>query len=73
MQVVSVHADVIVVRSAFWQTSCTIVHRAGADGAGECFVVDSPVLPHELEATCTQPRLPPIRRSHSVKCAGSGL
>ena len=50
MQAVSVHADVIVVRSAFWQTSCTIVHRDGADGTGECFVVDSPVLPHELDA-----------------------
>jgi glyoxylase-like metal-dependent hydrolase (beta-lactamase superfamily II) len=50
MQAVSVHADVIVVRSAFWQTTATIVHRAAGDGAGECFVVDSPVLPHELEA-----------------------
>jgi glyoxylase-like metal-dependent hydrolase (beta-lactamase superfamily II) len=50
MQAVSVHADVIVVRSAFWQTTCTLVHRAAADGAGECFVIDSPVLPHELEA-----------------------
>ena len=50
MQAISVHADVIVVRSAFWQTSCTVVHRAGADGAGECFVIDSPVLPDELDA-----------------------
>ena len=50
MQAVSVHADVVVVRSAFWQTTCTIVHRAAEDGAGECFVIDSPVLPHELEA-----------------------
>jgi glyoxylase-like metal-dependent hydrolase (beta-lactamase superfamily II) len=47
---VSVHADVVVVRSAFWQTTCTIVHRAAADGAGECFVIDSPVLPDELDA-----------------------
>jgi glyoxylase-like metal-dependent hydrolase (beta-lactamase superfamily II) len=54
MQAVSVHADVLVVRSAFWQTSCTVVHRAhaeaGAGGAGECFAIDSPVLPDELDA-----------------------
>ena len=50
MQAVSVHADVVVVRSAFWQTTCTIVHRAADDGVAECFVIDSPVLPHELEA-----------------------
>jgi glyoxylase-like metal-dependent hydrolase (beta-lactamase superfamily II) len=50
MQAVSVHADVVVVRSAFWQTTCTIVHRAAEDGVSECFVIDSPVLPHELEA-----------------------
>jgi len=50
MQAVSVHADVVVVRSAFWQTTCTIVHRAAEDGVAECFVIDSPVLPHELEA-----------------------
>ena len=49
MQAVGVHDDVIVVRSAFWQTTCTVVHR-GDDGAGECFVVDSPVLPDELDA-----------------------
>jgi glyoxylase-like metal-dependent hydrolase (beta-lactamase superfamily II) len=45
VQAVSVHADVIVVRSAIWQTTCTFVHRG--EGAGECFVVDSPVLPDE--------------------------
>jgi glyoxylase-like metal-dependent hydrolase (beta-lactamase superfamily II) len=50
VQAVSVHADVVVVRSAFWQTTCTIVHRAAGDGAGECFVIDSPVLPDELDA-----------------------
>jgi glyoxylase-like metal-dependent hydrolase (beta-lactamase superfamily II) len=46
MQAVSVHADVVVVRSAVWQTTCTLVHR-GDDAAGECFIVDSPVLPDE--------------------------
>jgi hydroxyacylglutathione hydrolase len=50
MQAVGVHEDVIVVRSAFWQTTCTLVHRADADGPGECFVIDSPVLPDELDA-----------------------
>ena len=52
MQVVSVHADVIVVRSAIWQTTCTLVHRAaeGDDGPGECFVIDSPILPDEHDA-----------------------
>jgi glyoxylase-like metal-dependent hydrolase (beta-lactamase superfamily II) len=50
MWTVGVHADVLVVRSAFWQTTCTVVHRDGPDGAAECFVVDSPVLPDELDA-----------------------
>jgi glyoxylase-like metal-dependent hydrolase (beta-lactamase superfamily II) len=45
MQAVSVHADVIVVRSAVWQTTCTLVHRGG-----ECFAIDSPVLQDELDA-----------------------
>jgi glyoxylase-like metal-dependent hydrolase (beta-lactamase superfamily II) len=49
MQAVSVHADVIVVRSAMWQTTCTVVHRGAADGAGECFVIDSPVFQDELD------------------------
>ena len=50
MQAVSVHADVIVVRSAMWQTTCTLLHRASGaddDGPGECFVIDSPVYPDE--------------------------
>jgi glyoxylase-like metal-dependent hydrolase (beta-lactamase superfamily II) len=50
MQVVSLDADVIVVRSAFWQTTCTLVHRGAADAPAECFVIDSPVLPNELDA-----------------------
>ena len=51
MQVVSAHADVIVVRSAIWQTTCTLVHRRreGDERPGECFVIDSPVLPDEHE------------------------
>jgi glyoxylase-like metal-dependent hydrolase (beta-lactamase superfamily II) len=45
MRVVALHADVIVFFSEFWQTTCTAV-RAGDEG----FVIDSPVLPGELEA-----------------------
>lgn len=45
MKVLAVDADVIVFVSAFWQTTCTAI-RAGEEG----FVIDSPVLPHELEA-----------------------
>jgi hydroxyacylglutathione hydrolase len=50
VQAVSLDTDVVVVRSAFWQTTCTLVHRAAGDDAGECFVIDSPVLPDELDA-----------------------
>ena len=45
MRAVSVHADLIVLISRFWQTTCTAL-RAGDEG----FVIDSPVYPDELEA-----------------------
>jgi glyoxylase-like metal-dependent hydrolase (beta-lactamase superfamily II) len=45
MKVVAVNADLIVLISRFWQTTCTAV-RAGDEG----FVIDSPVYPDELEA-----------------------
>src|SRR6516225_2104532 len=45
MRALSVHADLIVFISQFWQTTCTAV-RAGDEG----FVIDSPVYPEELEA-----------------------
>jgi glyoxylase-like metal-dependent hydrolase (beta-lactamase superfamily II) len=45
MQVVSLHEDVIVMRSMMWQTTATLVHRGE-----ETFVVDSPVFQDELEA-----------------------
>ncbi len=45
MRVLAVDADAVVFVSAFWQTTCTAV-RAGEEG----FVIDSPVLPHELDA-----------------------
>ena len=45
MRALAVHEDVIVVVSAIWQTTCTLV-RSGEEG----FVIDSPVLPDELDA-----------------------
>ncbi len=45
MRAVALHPDVLVATSAIWQTNCVIV-RSG----GESFVIDSPVLPDELEA-----------------------
>ncbi len=44
MRVVGLHRDVLVATSRIWQTTCTIV-RSGEEG----FVIDSPVLPDELE------------------------
>jgi glyoxylase-like metal-dependent hydrolase (beta-lactamase superfamily II) len=43
--VLALHADVVVCVSGIWQTTCTVVHSGD-----ETFVVDSPVLPEELEA-----------------------
>src|SRR5215216_6585340 len=45
MRAIGVHADAVVAVSGIWQTTCTAV-RAG----GEAFLIDSPVLPAELEA-----------------------
>ncbi|MDQ3850222.1 MAG: MBL fold metallo-hydrolase, partial [Actinomycetota bacterium] len=56
MRVVSLHPDVLVATSRVWQTTCTIV-RCGE----ECFVIDSPVLPDELDvlpALLEQARFP---------------
>jgi glyoxylase-like metal-dependent hydrolase (beta-lactamase superfamily II) len=44
MRAVGLHADVVVVTSRAYQTSCTLV-RSGA----EAFCIDSPVFPDELE------------------------
>lgn len=44
MRAVGLHADVIVVTSRMWQTTCTLV-RSGE----EAFCVDSPCFPDELE------------------------
>lgn len=45
MRAVSLHPDVLVVRSALLQVNCVIVR-----GGEETFVIDSPVLPDELDA-----------------------
>ena len=45
MRAVGLAADVVVVTSAVWQTTCTLV-----SGGDEAFVVDSPVLPEEIDA-----------------------
>jgi len=45
VRALSVHPDLIVFISRYWQTSCTAV-RAGDEG----FVIDSPIYPDELEA-----------------------
>ncbi len=46
MRAVGVHADVVVVTSRIWQTTCTLV-RGGADD--EALLIDAPILPDELE------------------------
>ncbi|CAB4868535.1 unannotated protein [freshwater metagenome] len=69
MRVVGLHADVLVCTSAVLQTTCTIVRGPSSedDGEGapiEAFVIDSPVLPDELEA------LPGILEHVSWPCTG---
>jgi len=44
LRIVGLHRDVLVATSRIWQTTCTIVRRDE-----ECFVIDSPILPDELE------------------------
>jgi glyoxylase-like metal-dependent hydrolase (beta-lactamase superfamily II) len=48
MRALAVHEDVIVVVSGVWQTTCTAV-RSEDEG----FVIDSPILPDELDALPT--------------------
>lgn len=64
MRAIALHADVLVATSAIWQTNCVLVRGASADrasagreeavrsapGEGEVFVIDSPILPDELDA-----------------------
>jgi glyoxylase-like metal-dependent hydrolase (beta-lactamase superfamily II) len=56
VRVVSLHADLLLATSAIWQTNCAIVRSDE-----ETFVIDSPVLPEELEvlpALLEQSRFP---------------
>lgn len=48
MRAVALHPDVLLVTSAIWQTNCAVV-RSGT----ESFVIDSPILPDELDALPT--------------------
>ncbi len=48
MRAVALHADVLVATSAVLQVNCVIV-RGPVEDEGETFVIDSPVLPDELE------------------------
>jgi len=54
VRAVTLHRDVIVVTSALLQVNCVIVRGAVGEDAeameGEVFVIDSPVLPDELDA-----------------------
>jgi glyoxylase-like metal-dependent hydrolase (beta-lactamase superfamily II) len=59
MRAVAVAPDVVVVISGVWQTTCTLV-RAGGEG----FVIDSPILPDELQA------LPALCRQTGVPVSG---
>jgi glyoxylase-like metal-dependent hydrolase (beta-lactamase superfamily II) len=44
MRATALHEDVVLVESVLWRTTCTLI-RAGDEG----FVIDSPILPDELE------------------------
>jgi glyoxylase-like metal-dependent hydrolase (beta-lactamase superfamily II) len=45
VRAVALHPDVLVATSAIWQTNCVIARRGE-----ECFAIDSPILPDELDA-----------------------
>jgi glyoxylase-like metal-dependent hydrolase (beta-lactamase superfamily II) len=55
VRVLALHPDVLIATSAIWQTNCAVVRGSVAVGAPpeegyETFLVDSPVLPDELDA-----------------------
>jgi glyoxylase-like metal-dependent hydrolase (beta-lactamase superfamily II) len=50
VRVRALHADVLLATSAIWQTNCAVVRGAVDADGHETFVVDSPVLPEELDA-----------------------
>jgi glyoxylase-like metal-dependent hydrolase (beta-lactamase superfamily II) len=59
VRAVSVHEDVVVVVGAIWKTTCTLVR-----GGEEAFLIDSPILPDELDA------LPSLARQAGFAVAG---
>jgi glyoxylase-like metal-dependent hydrolase (beta-lactamase superfamily II) len=59
MRAIALHEDVVVVESAFWRTTCALI-RAGE----EAFVIDSLVLPDELEL------LPALAEQSGFRVAG---
>jgi glyoxylase-like metal-dependent hydrolase (beta-lactamase superfamily II) len=63
MRVVALHEDVLLCTSAFWQTTCTVVRGPDRESP-EAFVIDSPVLPEELEA------LPGVLEHVGWPCSG---
>jgi glyoxylase-like metal-dependent hydrolase (beta-lactamase superfamily II) len=63
VRVVALHEHVLVCTSSFWQTTCTVVRGPDPD-APEAFVIDSPVLPDELEA------LPGVLEHVGWPCSG---
>ena len=52
MRAVALHADVLLATSAILQVNCVII-RGPVEGEAETFVIDSPVLPDELDALPT--------------------
>jgi len=52
MRAQALHSDVLVVTSALLQLNCVAVRAVGDEppGEGETFVIDSPVLPEELQS-----------------------
>jgi glyoxylase-like metal-dependent hydrolase (beta-lactamase superfamily II) len=69
VRAIALHADVLVATSAVLQVNCVIVRGTVAGGedseAAEVFVIDSPVLPEELE---TLPAL--LEQAHFPKPSG---
>jgi glyoxylase-like metal-dependent hydrolase (beta-lactamase superfamily II) len=49
VRAVALHADVLVATSAILQVNCVIV-RGPVEGEAETFVIDSPILPDELQS-----------------------
>jgi glyoxylase-like metal-dependent hydrolase (beta-lactamase superfamily II) len=50
VRVRALHPDVLLATSAIWQTNCAVVRGAVDADGHETFLVDSPVLPEELDA-----------------------